>query len=712
MTQKNNRTTRVLATLLATLLSGSHLSANTYFNQAAQCRQQGDFNQAIANYKKSIELDPDHFESHFYLATTYFVLGYRDQAITEYKKAASLRPDSAQTQFNLALAHQGNNDYNASIQALEKALHIAPHYKKAKVFLGNAYLKKGNIDHALTLYDEVLAADPINVDALENSAGAYREKNEFDQAVTYYKRAIEQRPNNLHANFNLAYTYHRMGDLENAIDTYRTILSFSPDCTDARCNLAHMLRYVGHVDEAINQYEKTLKAAPDNPHVHYGYAESLLKAGQFEHGWEEFEYRWKRDANSRNFSDKLWDGSDLMGKTILVRAEYGHGDTIQFIRFTKHLKEMGATVIAEVQGALKKLLSGCPYVDKLIVVGQQLPEFDAQVPVMSLPHKLGIFNEEEFATGPYIDADQEIVHHWKSELARDGKFKIGICWEGSTYFDSLRGPRSKKALHLRTFKALSELPNVTLYCLQKTEARNQMNEVDFEVRDLGPDFDGSSGRYMDTAALMKTLDLVVTVDTSVAHLAGALGVPVWVVLPTVADWRWMLDCDDTPWYSTMRLFRQETYGDWDSVFAQIKTSLGKKLQERVKKSDIVSAEISIGELIDKITILQLKNKYIKNEAKLKNVRKELAILCTTRDEKVAKCKELDELTEQLYAANQRLWDIEDACRDKERLKEFDDEFIQITRSVYINNDERCALKRKINTILGSNLVEEKSYAAY
>jgi len=734
----SNRHVRATLPLLFLLFS-THIqtqqtttySANTLFNMATNYKQQGDTQSALECYQKAIVVDPQHLEAHFFLANEYFTQGNYFKAIKLYQNALVFHPNSVATMFNYALALDATQKRDEAITILHNAVQIQPNHARARKLLGRFAKEAGNTDVALEQYNAVTKLEPNSFEAYFELGNLYRKKasvnnaqDNFVRAIAQYEKALEIDPYHLHAHFNCAFCYNKLGQLDACAELYERIMEFSPECLDAQYNLAHVLRYLGRTDQAAHHYEQVLREWYNNPHAHYGYAESLLREGNLKDGFAEFEWRLKRGNDTRNFFEKLWDGfTTLDGKTVLIRAEFGLGDTIQFIRFTKTLKERGATVIAEVQNPLKTILASCPYIDKIIVVGETLPYFDLQIPVMSLPHKLECTAEELLDVSPYLGADPALTQEWGTKLAHDKNIKIGICWDCSAYYDSFRSPLSQKTLHLSVFESLAQLPNVSLYSLQFGDAQNQIHEVNFTVHEFGPDFDNTHGRFMDTAALMKNLDLVLTVDTSVAHLAGALGVPVWVVLPSVADWRWMKDRDDCPWYPTMRLFRQEEYGNWKSVFENVKTALHERTQKRSgtiktpspsvqQKTDIVTAEISIGELIDKITILQLKNKYIKNEAKLKNVRKELAVLCHTLDTKVPKSAKLDELTEKLYNINQELWDIEDDCRDKERNKEFDDEFIQITRSVYITNDKRCAVKRQINELLGSNLVEEKSYAAY
>ena len=556
-----------------------------------------------------------------------------------------------------------------------------------------------------------LQTNANNFDTLCTQAEKSRERNDFHEAIKLYEQVLKLKPQDIQSNFFLGYSYQTIGNLEKAVEQYKTTLTLVPENPSVQTNLAHALRHLGRPEEAVECYESALAQKETNASLHYGFGETLLKLGDFDRGWHEFEWRLQRDESWKSLEPKMWNGSDLTGKRVAIRGEYGLGDTLQFVRFARHLKESGAYIIAHVQGALLKLLSMCPYIDEVAPLNKSI-EYDFHIPVMSLAYKLGVTDEEQFAQDiPYLSADKAIVDYWKSELERDGNFKIGLCWEGSTYYDSLRPVQSKKAMHLSEFAPLAELPNVTLYSLQKSNASKHVDEVSFEVRTIDG-LDEEHGRFMDTAALIENFDCIVTVDTSVAHLAGAMGKTVFMILPTIADWRWMLERNDSPWYPTMKLFRQTEYGNWKNVMHAIADDLEKMIAQKTKKADTVLAEISVGELIDKITILQLKSKHITDEKKLKNVCKELEILQTTRNRHVPQSEEIDCLAQELYNVNAQLWNIEDDCRDKERDKEFDDEFVQVTRSVYMTNDKRCALKRKLNLLCGSNLIEEKSYAAY
>lgn len=524
--------------------------------------------------------------------------------------------------------------------------------------------------------------------------------------------------------FELGNRSFQKHDYDNACTHYRSILRTNNNLINVHYNLAMTLRSMGRMEEAIHHYRKTLTARPMDASAHYGLAEALLSTGNFQEGWREFEWRYQRDGDSRRFGDHLWHNQDLTGKTILVRSEYGQGDTIQFVRYLPMLKDLGARVVLEAQPSLVRLLLPSAYIDEIVTVQENfdnLPDFDYQVPIMSLPNRFNTTIDSVPAEVPYLAADQELIDLWRDHLSHDTNFKIGICWDTSPYYEQFKSPLSQKSILLENFIPLAHLHGVSLYSLQKMNGLDQLEMLPNEVtiHTFGDEFDARNGRFMDTAAVIENLDLIITVDTSIAHLAGALGKPVWVVLPCVADWRWMQNRNTTPWYPTMRLFRQEYPGEWQPVMDNIVNALfGFVLDQRTRSmfiqdtSEKVTAEIAYGELIDKITILEIKDQRINDPEKLRNVRTELNTLRTTYAQRVAHSEKLDSLKRKLFDVNAQLWEIEDNIRNKERSRTFDQEFIELARSVYYTNDERCSIKRQINNVLGSRIVEEKSYQKY
>jgi len=301
-----------------------------------------------------------------------------------------------------------------------------------------------------------------------------------------------------------------------------------------------------------------------------------LLQGDFEGGWPEYEWRWKTgQLRERCFAQPRWNGEPLAGKLILLHAEQGLGDTIQFVRYAAIVKSLGATVVVECQRALVKLLGSCAGIDRLVGAGDDLPSFDFHAPLLSLP---GIFRTDLAsipAPVPYLRAAQDLVEQWRVKLMKVDGFRVAMNWRGEAGKpDSMR-----RAIPLPLFATLSELSGLRLISVQKDVQDRETKTLDSRsIVNPGPEIDTAHGAFMDTAAIMRNVDLVITSDTSVAHLAGALGVPVWVALPFVPDWRWLLDRSDSPWYPTMRLFRQNKRGDWKSVFEEIREALSDRIR--------------------------------------------------------------------------------------------------------------------------------------
>ncbi|MGO9462803.1 MAG: DUF6165 family protein [Isosphaeraceae bacterium] len=307
---------------------------------------------------------------------------------------------------------------------------------------------------------------------------------------------------------------------------------------------------------------------------------------------------------------------------------------------------------------------------------------------------------------PYNFADPELVEHWRRELAASPGFKVGINWQGNP---KCAGDRHR-SIPLAHFEPISRVPGVKLFSIQKNDGREQLDALagKFTVTDLGRRLDENTGPFLDTAAVLKNLDLLITSDTAVAHLAGALGVPVWMALSTTPDWRWLTNREDNPWYPTMRIFRQDQHMVWGPVFERMAAELRVLVPARTRTFS-VNVGIAPGELIDKITILEIKDQRISHPAKWRNVQTELQSLRAARDLTIVPSEELDLLTAELRSINEALWEVEDEIRGCERNGDFGPRFIELARSVYKTNDRRAAVKRRINERLGSQILEEKSY---
>jgi tetratricopeptide (TPR) repeat protein len=393
-------------------------------------------------------------------------------------------------------------------------------------------------------------------------------------ALQTLKQALSCRPADPEAASYLANTlltlgnqFFDRGENELALESFYAIFAISDQFSEVHHNIGFTLaeRYGDHA-RALKYYEQALALNAKNIETHFCAALSYLACGNLATGFKEYEYRWHRGINnSRNFLEplsNLWDGkAPLYGKTIVLRAEQGLGDTLQFIRYALLLKQQGAFVVAEVQNQLVPLLKHCGYLDQVIAIGSSLPLFDYQIPLMSLAHLMKTTLATVPATIPYLYPKEELCREWHQQLQAETRFKIGICWHG----DMAHG--SAKFMPLREFIPLLKRPDVKVYSLQLYNGLEQLKELPegVQLEQFPESFDKKRGSFMDTAAVMKNLNLVITVDTSIAHLAGGLGVPVWVVLPFPAEWRWLMHRCDSPWYPTMTVFRQAVQNQWQPV---------------------------------------------------------------------------------------------------------------------------------------------------
>jgi tetratricopeptide (TPR) repeat protein len=485
-----------------------------------------------------------------------------------YRQILAMEPAHADTWHLLGLlAHQVGKQ-EIAIEYIGYAIRLNPGVAAFHSNLGVAYRALDKLEEATACWQRALELNPDYADALNNLGNVLRERGQPDQAVICYRRALALNPDNPAAYYNFGTALSDQGLLTDAVACYRRALAMKPDYPDALNNLGFALKRQGKLDEAATCYRRALELRPDFAACRLNQAVLWLLRGDFAHGWPEYESRWPAGkVAARDFRQPLWDGRPLEGRTILLHAEQGFGDTIQFIRYAPLVEQRGARVIVECPKPLVRLLAAWPRLKQVVLQGEPLPPFDVHSPLLSLP---GIFHTSlENIPGhtPYLFAASDLIEHWRGKLSASRGFKIGIVWHGDPRQENNRA----RSIPLSCFESLAGLPGVQLVSLQKGSGVEQLQDAAarFGVREAGSRLDD----FMDTAAVIMNLDLVIACDTAVAHLAGALGVSVWVALCCIPDWRWLLDRDDCPWYPTMRLFRQEKPGNWADVFAEIKTAL-------------------------------------------------------------------------------------------------------------------------------------------
>jgi tetratricopeptide (TPR) repeat protein len=673
---------------------------------------QKKYDEAITAFDQALRIRPDYAEALNNQGAALRHQGKWSEAAARYRQALALRPNYPDAHNNLGDALQGQSNLEEAEACYRQALRLRPNFPEALTNLGNVLVRLERPTEAEALHHEALRLRPGYADAYTNLGNALVVQRKYAEAEACYREALRLRPDGAEAHHNLGTALAEQGRLEEAVACYREALRLREDYIDACGNLATALLALGKPDEALAAHDLVLGYKPDNPDAHMSRALACLLMGYWEEGWKDYEWRWRcaEFGGGLPYEQPLWDGRDLHGKTILLHPEQGVGDTLLVLRYVPLVKARGGMVFLACSKVLTRLLAGSPGVDRLLEQGSSLPPFDLQAPLMSLPALFHTTPDTIPAQVPYLAADSRLVEHWRRELAAlsppGGEFKVGIAWQGNPKFKADR----QRSIPLARYAPLAAVDRVRLFSLQKGFGSEQLQGVSFPVVDLAARLDESSGPFMDTAAVMQCLDLVITSDTSVAHMAGALGVPVWVALPFAPHWVWLLHRDDCPWYPTMRLFRQKSWGDWEGVFGRMAAEL-ELLAAAPRLAAPILVETAPGELIDKITILEIKKARIQDAGKLHNVRRELAVLGAARDRAVPHSPEAEKLTAELKAVNEALWQIEDELRRCEKAEDFGMRFVELARSVYWHNDRRAALKRKINDLLGSILKEEKSYAA-
>lgn len=547
------------------------------------------------------------FEEWFNKGTEALRKGQIDQSIECYKKSIANKPNAPQSHFNLGIAYETNNDIDNAIEAYKDAILQRLDYPKAHLQLAKLYQKKGLIDQAIIHFEQTCTFDKNLIEPAISVARLLVEKERYKESVPYFERAVNATPANIQLALEYANALNTLNHTQKALDLYTTLHEKRPNDTGILYNIAYTLKKLGRMGEALVYYETTLQKNPHHAEAHFSLGLAYLASGDFKKGWPEYEWRWKRNSQQmrHKFSQPQWDGSSLDGKTILLHAEQGLGDTFQFIRYAQLLKERyNTTIIVMVQRPLQTIIAHCcPYIDKMLSRDQMSAHFDVHAPLMTLPYILGTEQETVPQTIPYIIPDPALVNHWQTKLAHDHNLKVGICWQGNSKYSTpfLRAVVAAKSMQLAQLAPLGQIEHVSFYNLQKETGTDQLDDLpsSFKLELFDDTFDNEHGRFMDTAAVIKNLDLIITIDTSIAHLAGAIGVPVWVMLPEPADWRWMINRRESPWYpDTMKLFHQPTPGDWQTVIQTIGQKLEQlALDKKNKQMSTNKKESTIGALL-------------------------------------------------------------------------------------------------------------------
>jgi tetratricopeptide (TPR) repeat protein len=504
---------------------------------ALKACQAGQLEQAATYCQLALQDEPERADALKILSGIRFMEGRLDEALATLSRAAALDPDDPKVHANLGSILTRLNRPADAVAAYQRALAIAPDYAEAHYNLGATFAQLDRLDEALACYDRVLALAPAHGRALINRGGTLSALNRHEEALACYDRVLA-------------------GDSQYA---------------EAETNRGTALQWLNRVDEAIDRYDTVIAARPQDAVAHWNKGLAALYRGDFATGWAEYEWRWRKPdfgGNRRDFPQPQWRGeSDVAGKTILLFSEQGLGDIIQFCRYAPLLAKRGATVVLEVQAALKPLLTSLPGVAGVFARGEALPACDLQCPIMSLPLAFGTDAESIPANVPYLAPSAAKAALWKARLGPRTRPRVGLAWSGNPTQKNDRN----RSIALARLVPLAGDPRFEFHVLQK-DIRDADRATLASMPQLRAHGDALAD-FDDAAALTAEMDLTISVCTSILHLAGAMGRPAWGLLTFSPDWRWLMNRDDSPWYPSVRLFRQSTVGDWDGVLARVRAAL-------------------------------------------------------------------------------------------------------------------------------------------
>jgi tetratricopeptide (TPR) repeat protein len=527
--------------------------------------QAGRPNIGIDLINRAIAINPKTADYYCNLGEIYRRLGRLDEAIASSRRAIELRPDYVMAFSNLGVALRDSQKPNEAIEAFRRAIELGGNFAELYGNLGNALRDKGQLDAAIAAYEQAILLKPNYAQGFNNLGVALRDKKKLNEAAAAIRRAIELEPNDAETHYNLGGILMEERELDAARDALAAAIRLNPNHANVSNNLGSCWMMQEEPSRALPEFERAIQLDPNLATARFNRGLANLMLGDFRRGFPDYEWRaavkpqfiFMREGSTR----PRWDGKPLEGQTIFLHAEQGFGDTIQFVRFVPMVHERGGRVILGIQPQLERLMRQVPGVERIVSSIEPDLQYDVHCPLLSLPLALGTELASIPREVPYLKADVELAGRWKSRLNNPPVKTVGLAWAGSAMneHDSIR------TISLQQLEPLAKIKNVALFSLQKGEAAKELLPKGFPAIDWTNDLHD----FSDTAALVENLDLVITVDSAVAHLAGAMGKPVWILIPYSPDWRWMTQREDNPWYPTARLFRQTKPGDWSGVIERV-----------------------------------------------------------------------------------------------------------------------------------------------
>jgi tetratricopeptide (TPR) repeat protein len=518
-----------------------------------------------------LALRPEYAEGYNNLALIDADLGRFDQAAANFEQALRLKPHSADHLSNFGNVRKQQGRLDEAISLFRRALELNPRHALAYNNLGTALKAQGQFAEAQTAYEQSLALSPRYASAMTNLGNVLVKQNRFDEALEWLHRSLEIEPQNPLTINCLGAALSRMRRSDEALECFRRAIEFKPGYVEAYRNRGSQLYELGRFAEATAAFEQALALKPSQADAHFAISSLYLLEEDYARGWAEYEWRLKiDDFESRGLAGPQWDGQPAPDQTILVYDEQGFGDTLQFVRFLPRVKALAARVVFECHGPLKRLFAGLEGaglegVDDLFARGDAGPGYNLQVPLMSLGHILHFEADDIPTPGPYLTADPSLLGEL-GPLLDSPKLKVGLVWQGRPEHPN----DHNRSFTLAEMQRLFDVPDVRFYSLQKGAGLDQLTAAgETRITDLGSRLDD----FAETAAVLARLDLLISCDSAPVHLAAGLGRPTWIAISKGPDWRWLKDRDDSPWYPSVRLFRQSQPGTWSDVFERVRAAL-------------------------------------------------------------------------------------------------------------------------------------------
>lgn len=555
--------------------------ADAFFLRGEAQQLAGQYQEAAASYDAALGVNPQHADAFNNRGNAYYSLGFYEQALESFNRAVRLKPTQASFRNNQGLALKALGQHQHAVTCFKEALTLQSDYGLAHFNLGLSLLATDDFKGAVASHTRALSLMPEHAPSHWGHADALRAMGQYEASLVSYDRALTFDPTNPDMQNSRGLALHYWGKHDSALAAYDAALHLNPRHADALCNRGMVLDASGRHIDALASYDAALLVAPNHVAAHFNRALCQLTLGHFREGWAEYEWRWKTEqlkSSERQFARPQWSGNEsLHGKRILLHAEQGLGDTVQFCRYIPLVAALGADVLVQVQAPLVTLVGQMEGVSQVNAPGEPLPEFDFHCPLMSLPLAFGTTRATVPAPARYLKPSLAKAQFWAQRVGPLTLPRIGLVWAGAPHASRAiqRPVDQRRSIPLASFASLRNI-NTQFYSLQKgNAAASQLNELQ-NINWDGPQIVDNTEDlhdFEDTAALIEQLDVVISVDTSVAHLAGALGKPVWLLNRFDTCWRWLDTGDGSPWYPRMRIFRQTSAGEWDDVIARVCTEL-------------------------------------------------------------------------------------------------------------------------------------------